>query len=100
MSVFTNQSAFSMEHSDSSSLLVSALKRRLQIIADRDWYQRDAASHLAALVTVSDEIVSHSAELTPPVHPQLKHYLERCSYDKALAFLEGKPPQEGHHSHS
>lgn len=99
MSVFTDHSAHSMESPDPSSGLVTALRRRLEIIADRDWYQRDAASHLAALVSVSDEIVSHSSKLKPPVHPQLKHYLERCSYDKALAFLEGKPPQGEHHSH-
>ena len=99
MNVLTDHSAHSTEEPDSSSHLVTALRRRLQIIADRDWYQRDASSHLAALMSVSDEIVSHSAELKPPVHPQLKHYLERCSYDKALAFLEGKPLQGEHHSH-
>ena len=24
-----------------------------------------------------------------PVDPQLRHYLQQCSYDKALAWLEG-----------
>lgn len=95
----TDPLAASIETSGSSVLLVSALKHRLEIIADRDWYQRDAAAHLAALMAVSEEIVTHSSKLTPPVHPQLKHYLERCSYDKALAFLEGTPPQEAAHSH-
>jgi len=27
-------------------------------------------------------------ELPPSVDPQLRHFLARCSYDKALAFLE------------
>jgi len=79
--------------------LAQALRRRLEIIADREWYHRDSSGHLEALMTVSEKIVQAGNGLPGPVHPQLKHYLERCSYDKALAFLEGHPPQESAHAH-
>ena len=82
-----------------TALLASALEERLSVIADRAWYERDAAGHLDALMRVSDRIVAVSQQLPLPVHPQLKHYLERCSYDKALAFLSGKAPEETAHTH-
>jgi hypothetical protein len=71
--------------------LAHALRQRLALIADRDWVLRDAAGHLEALKNISETISSLSARLPEPVHPQLRHYLERCSYDKALAFLSGSP---------
>lgn len=77
---------------DSSySVLVQALRQRLTVIGDRDWYARDAAEHLAALTEVSETIVSLSESLPRPLDPRLAHYLQRCSYDKALAFLELGP---------
>ena len=76
--------------------LADALRERRAIIADRSWYERDAEGHLKALMRVSEGIVSHGKALPVPVHPQLKHYLERCSYDKALAFLSGELRDETH----
>ncbi len=70
--------------------LVAALRERLAVIADRAWYARDPAGHLDRLSTVSEQIVNLRQQLPPPVDPQLAHYLDRCSYDKALAFLEGR----------
>lgn len=69
------------------SALIAALEERLQIIADRAWYSRDAAGHLAALQVVSERIGSLSLSLPAPVDAQLRHYLERSSFDKALAHL-------------
>ena len=89
----------SREGDVSSGALARALRERLSIIADRDWYARDASGHLQALMAVSDRISVAAAELPLPVHPQLKHYLERCSYDKALAFVSGKPSEETQHAH-
>jgi hypothetical protein len=68
--------------------LVSALEERLSVIADREWYARDAASHLVALQSVSERITELSRTLPEPVNPQLRHYLERASFDKALAHLK------------
>ncbi len=68
--------------------LADALKARLALIADRAFYQRDPAAHLAALQVVSERITTLAAQLPPGTDPQFAHYLQRCSYDKALAFLE------------
>jgi hypothetical protein len=75
-------------------VLAAALRERLTIIADRDLYQRDAAAHLAKLQAASARITELQAELPPPIDPQLAHYLQRCSYDKALAFLEERTRAE------
>jgi hypothetical protein len=68
--------------------LAAALRERLAVIADREWYTRDPAGHLDRLRTVSEQITALRTQLPPPVDPQLAHFLDRCSYDKALAFLE------------
>ena len=68
--------------------LCESLRRRREAIADRAWYERDAAGHLEELKSVSEKIVHLVSELPEPVHPQLRHFLERCSYDKALEFIE------------
>ncbi len=68
--------------------LAAALRDRLAVIGDREWYARDPAGHLERLRAVSERITELHKELPPPVDPRLAHFLERCSYDKALAFLE------------
>lgn len=70
------------------SLLAAALRERSRVIADREFYQRDPAAHLAQLQAVSERIVRLGATLPPPVPGDLAHFLERCSYDKALAWIE------------
>jgi len=74
------------------SALIAALEERLQIIADRAWYARDAAGHLAALQSVSERIGALSLALPAPVDAQLRHFLERSSFDKALAHLRSPTP--------
>ena len=76
------------ESTDACQALADALKERLALVADRDFYRRDPAEHLARLQTVSGRITTLAAQLPPGVDPQLAHYLQRCSFDKALAFLE------------
>ncbi len=68
--------------------LAAALRERLTVIADRDFYARDPAGHLEKLKSVSEEITRLGAELPRPVSGDLAHYLQRASYDKALAWLE------------
>lgn len=68
--------------------LAAALRERLAVIADRELYSRDPALHLERLRTISERVTVLQAELPTPIDPQLAHYLLRCSYDKALAFLE------------
>lgn len=68
--------------------LARALRARRRLIADREFYARDPAGHLAELQRASDGIAEGAAALGATVPPQLAHYLERCSYDKALAWIE------------
>jgi hypothetical protein len=61
------------------------LETRRRVIADHAWRDRDAAGHLEALKEVSGEIETWRRE-NPALPPMLAHYLDRCSYDKALDF--------------
>ena len=68
--------------------LAAALRARRAVIADRELYARDPAEHLRQLQTISEQVIALEQQLPAPIDPQLAHYLQRCSYDKALAFLE------------
>ena len=73
-----------------SNALVSlreALRERVAIIRDEE-SRRNADAHMTRLRTVSQKIDKLEAALPQPVDPQLAHYLQRKSYDKALEFLE------------
>lgn len=78
--------------------LADALRERRAVIADRAAYERDPQDHLQRLQRVSERIVALGQRLPAPVDPQLAHYLQRCSYDKALAFLSGETAPG--HSHA
>jgi hypothetical protein len=69
--------------------LADLLRRRRTIIADHAWRDRDAAGHLAALIEVSEAIAATGEELRGEIHPRLDHFLRQCSFEKALAFIEG-----------
>ena len=67
--------------------LRNALIQRRSIISDRACYERDPVGHLESLKEVSLRI-TQIASTVSTVDPQFRHYLDRCSYDKALAWLE------------
>ena len=67
--------------------LREALQERLTIIGDEE-SRRDEQTHMARLSAVSEKIDKLQAALPRPIDPQLAHYLQRRSYDKALEFLE------------
>lgn len=67
--------------------LALALRERRQIVAD-EVSRLDPASHIERLRVISEKITTVTNSLPQPVDPQLAHFLARCSYDKALAFLE------------
>jgi len=73
---------------DPFSRLAKALQVRLKIIADRGFYERDPQGHLKALQDASHTIESASAALPRPIDPDLAHFLEKASYEKALNYLE------------
>lgn len=69
--------------------LAASLRERLEVIADHSHRDRDQAGHLARLVEVSGRIDSLIADLpAKELDPVFRHYLERRSYDKALAWIE------------
>ncbi len=67
--------------------LASALRERLTIISD-DNSRRDPDQHLARLQDVSGRIEALEQRLTAKLDPQLRHFLQRRSYTKALEYLE------------
>ena len=67
--------------------LREALRERVAIIGEEE-SRRNADAHMTRLRTVSQKIDKLEAALPQPVDPQLAHYLQRKSYDKALEFLE------------
>jgi hypothetical protein len=69
--------------------LLQALRERLAVIRDEQ-SRRDEAKHIARLRSVSEKIDRLQATLPQPIDPQLAHYLQRKSYDKALDLLEGQ----------
>ena len=71
--------------------LIAALRERLAIISD-ERSRLAPAGHMAKLKEVSERIDALQAALPRPIDPQLAHYFQRRSYDKALEFLEGRAP--------
>jgi nitroreductase len=70
-------------------LLAEALRERLAVIADHAHRDRDQAGHLQRLIDVSGRIDTLIAALpAQELDPQFRHYLEKKSYDKALAWIE------------
>jgi hypothetical protein len=68
-----------------------ALQRRLEIVADRDFYSRDPKGHLAELVAASTAVDALVADLPANIDPMLWHFLQRQSYVKALDWLDAQP---------
>jgi hypothetical protein len=66
--------------------LAAALRERLAIIAD-DESRRDPVQHTKRLRQVSERIEQIEEDLPSTIDPQLRHFLQRRSYDKALELL-------------
>ena len=71
--------------------LIQLLRRRESIIADHAWRDRDAAGHLDALKSVSEEISAWAAGNRDNADARLRHYLANASFAKALAHLADSP---------
>jgi hypothetical protein len=79
-----------MTASNPYQTLAAALRERLAVIADRELYARDPAAHLEKLKAVSEKIDVAQLQIPLPINPELLHFLQRRSYDKALALLESQ----------
>lgn len=67
--------------------LAAALRERLAIIGDEESRQ-DPDRHTERLRVVSEKIEDLERQLPPQIDPQLRHFLQRRSYSKALELLE------------
>ena len=67
--------------------LATALRERLTIIGDEESRQ-DPDRHTQRLREISEKIERLEQNLPPVVDPQLRHFLQRRSYSKALELLE------------
>lgn len=67
--------------------LAAALRDRLAIIAD-EASRRDPERHTERLREVSEKIERIEQSLPPKIDPELRHFLQRRSYSKALELLE------------
>lgn len=72
-----------------TSQLAAALRERLRIVGDEE-SRRDSEKHMARLREISERISELGASLPKPIDPRLKHFLDRCSYSKALEFIEAE----------
>ena len=68
--------------------LQALLQRRLAVIADHPFRDRDPAAHLAALKEVSEAIQSYAAAHHREFDAKLRHYLTQSSYQKARDHLK------------
>jgi hypothetical protein len=67
--------------------LAAALRERLAIIADEQ-SRGDPDRHTERLRDVSEKIERLEQSLAPKIDPELRHFLQRRSYAKALELLE------------
>ena len=67
--------------------LAAALRERLAIISD-DESRRDPDRHTERLREISEKIERLERSLPSQIDPQLRHFLQRRSYTKALELLE------------
>jgi hypothetical protein len=66
--------------------LAAALRERLVIIGDEQ-SRRDPDTHTERLRAISEKIEQLEQQLPPAIDPQLRHFLQRRSYSKALELL-------------
>ena len=75
---------------DQLETLRKLLAKRLSIIADHQFRDRDPAAHLQELKEVSEAIDAFREEHQTLLDPRLRHYLTNASYQKALGWLSGE----------
>ena len=70
------------------SELREALRERLSVIADHQLRDRDPQAHLERLKSAAFRLDAAIAQLPSQCDRGLRHYIERQSYLKALAWLD------------
>ena len=67
--------------------LAKLLERRLEVISDHEMRENDPDQQLKLLQEVSEEISAKHQQLAGKLKPRLAHFMESCSYAKALAWI-------------
>ena len=67
--------------------LATALRERIAIIGDEE-SRRVPEGHTERLREISEKIERLEQSLPPKIDPELRHFLQRRSYSKALELLE------------
>ena len=83
-----------MEAMNFSQLLV-AVSHRLEVVADHKLRARDPAEHLQKLKEAAAQLDALVTTLPADCDPQLRHFLERQSYAKALDWLQARSDSSG-----
>lgn len=68
--------------------LHGALRERLGVVADHKLRDEDPKAHLEKLIAAAGRLDDVVGRMPAGTDPMLRHYLERQSYVKALAWLE------------
>jgi hypothetical protein len=76
--------------SENLTPLWKALRRRLGVVADHALRDHDPAAHLDALREAASQLATIQNSLPADTDPQLVHYLERQSYQKAMEWIESR----------
>ena len=70
------------------STLLTALQHRIDLVSDRAFFEKDPDAHLKALQQAAQQVELAFAALPEPVDPQLRHFIERQSFLKAIDWLK------------
>lgn len=73
--------------------LLDKLQCRLDLIGDREFYERDPDGHLQCLIAASEELERVRKECEP-LPPRLAHFFDQQSFLKALDYLQQSLPTE------
>ncbi|MDF1741288.1 MAG: hypothetical protein P1U86_19165 [Verrucomicrobiales bacterium] len=66
--------------------LIGMLERRLVVIGDAEMRESDPEGQLKELQAVSEAIMAFHEAHRDVMHNRLNHFLENCSFEKALAW--------------
>ncbi len=68
--------------------LIGMLQRRLRVIGDAEMRENDPERQLKELQSVSEAIMAFHQAHRDVMHNRLNHFLENCSFEKALAWVQ------------
>ena len=69
--------------------LIALLEQRLAVIGDAELRESDPDAQLEQLKNVSESIIELQGNLKGRIPFRLEHFLENCSYDKAIGWARG-----------